>query len=120
MALSEARGYFNFSLKYKLKNFHTREVGHSWIYVRIYCVESEGYMLDGEGVKLVSTAQWGLKKKLFVNFGKGNFCLISAFNGNRKLLYMISHWNDTFHINPYLRLFTMLHILYMLAEREAE
>ena len=43
------------------------------------------------GVKLVSPAQWGLKKEWFVNFGKGNFCLFSAFNGNRKLLYLISH-----------------------------
>jgi len=77
-------------------------------------------MLDGRGVKLVSPAQWRVKKEWFVNFGKGNFCLISAFNGNRMLLYMISHWNDTFHINPYLQLFTMLDILSMLVEREAE
>ncbi len=120
LALSEACGYINFSRKNNLKTFHTWEVGHSWIYARIYCVESEGYMLDGRGVKLVSPAQWRVKKEWFVNFGKGNFCLISAFNGNRKLLYMISHWNDTFHINPYLQLFTMLDILSMLAEREAE
>ena len=64
--------------------------------------------------------QCQLKKKWFVNFGKGNVCLISAFNGDRKLLYMISHWYDTFDINPYQKLVTMLDILSMLAERKAE
>ena len=47
LALSEACGYINFTRKNNLKTFHTWEVGHSWIYARIYCVESEGYMLDG-------------------------------------------------------------------------